>query len=69
MSLPARWMVIGAAAACAIGGFAGLLIGLSVHPATAWFAVFELGVPAGVAGGVVGLFAGLLVAGARRLMG
>lgn len=48
-----------------LGAIGGLIRGLQVHPATAWFAVFELGVPAAIAGALVGLACGLAVT-ARR---
>jgi hypothetical protein len=60
MPLIARWVTVGAASASVIGGIVGLVVGLFAYAPTAWFAVFELGVPAGVVGGIVGLI------GARR---
>jgi ABC-type uncharacterized transport system permease subunit len=50
-----------------IGAIVGLIIGLDANPATAWFAVFELGIPAGIAGGLVGCVAALILAAARRI--
>jgi hypothetical protein len=50
-----------------IGAIVGLVVGLVAYPPTAWFAVFELGVPAAIAGGVVGLVAALIVAAGRRI--
>jgi hypothetical protein len=44
-----------------VGGVAGLVIGLRAYPPTAWFAVLELGIPAGFAGAVLGLLAGSVV--------
>ena len=38
----------------------GLVVGLLVHPATAWFAVFELGIPASILGGLLGLASGAI---------
>jgi len=55
-----RWAAIGAAVAGLVGGIAGLIIGLSVHPATAWFAIFELGLPATLLGGLVGALSGAI---------
>jgi ABC-type uncharacterized transport system permease subunit len=66
-ALPARWAIAGATSAGVIGGIVGLFVGLSVQAATAWFAVFELGVPAALAGGVVGLVAALIVRAGRRI--
>jgi hypothetical protein len=43
-----------------IGAVVGLIVGLRVHPATAWFAVFELGIPAAIVGVVVGGAAGAI---------
>lgn len=53
-----RFALSGAVAAGSVGALAGLIIGVGVHPATAWFAVVELGVPAALTGGLVGLIAG-----------
>jgi deazaflavin-dependent oxidoreductase (nitroreductase family) len=58
---------VGVVVGLVLGGVAGLIIGLVVHAATAWFAVFELGVPAGIAGGLVGCVAALIVMAGRRL--
>jgi hypothetical protein len=49
-----------------LGGICGLVLGLSAYPPTAWFAVFEVGVPAAILGGVGGLFFGGLLWLARR---
>jgi len=51
-----------------IGAIAGLIIGLRVYTPTALFAVVELGPPAAVAGGVVGLAAAVIVRVCRRIM-
>lgn len=67
MTLPLRWTVICTATGLVIGGIVGLIVGLSAYPPTAWFAVFELGVPAGIACGLIGLVAGLLVRAGRWL--
>jgi hypothetical protein len=45
-----RWAVIGAVIAGAVGCLIGLVVGLVIYPPTAWFAVFELGVPASALG-------------------
>ena len=47
----------------------GLIVGLHVYPPTAWFAVFELGVPAAIVGALLGLASGLSVRGIRHLYG
>jgi hypothetical protein len=51
-----------------IGAIAGLVVGLLAYPPTALFAVFELGVPATIAGGLVGFVAALIVMAGRRIM-
>jgi hypothetical protein len=53
-----RWAAIGVVAGFVVGGIVGLIIGLDAHPATAGFAVFELGIPAALLGGLVGLVSG-----------
>jgi ABC-type uncharacterized transport system permease subunit len=55
-----RYAVVGATACAILGGVVGLVLGLRAYPATAWFAVFEVGVPAGIVGAVVGALVGLL---------
>ncbi len=60
MPLILRWAAVGAVSAALIGGVVGLVVGLAVHPATAWFAVFELGVPTTIFGGVLGLASGAI---------
>jgi hypothetical protein len=62
-----RFATIGVVSGAVIGGIGGLIRGLEVHPATAWFAVVELGVPVAIAGWVLGLSCGLLVAATRRI--
>ncbi len=69
LPLPARWAIVGAAAAGVIGAIAGLVIGLHVYAPTAAFAVVELGLPAAIAGGVLGLAAGVIVTAGRRIPG
>ena len=55
-----RWAAIGAILAGVVGGIVGLVVGLLVHPATAWFAVFELGIPASILGAILGLASGAI---------
>lgn len=50
-----RYAATGAVIGAIIGGLAGLVIGLIVYPPTAWFAVFEVGVPVAIVGGGAGL--------------
>jgi hypothetical protein len=47
------------------GAVAGLVVGLFAYAPTAPFAAVELGLPATIVGGVVGLAAGAVVAVAR----
>lgn len=44
----------------------GLIVGLLANPGTAWFAIFELGIPAAIAGGILGLASGAMASVARR---
>jgi ABC-type uncharacterized transport system permease subunit len=62
-----RYAVVGATAGAILGGLVGLVVGLRAYPATAWFAVFEVGVPAGIAGAVVGALVGLLAVTVHRI--
>jgi hypothetical protein len=61
MPLLGRFVLAGMVLAGGVGGLVGLIVGLRVYPATAWFAVFELGVPAAVVGALLGLASGLSV--------
>jgi hypothetical protein len=45
----------------------GLVLGLRAYPATAWFAVVEVAVPAGIAGAVVGAVVGLVSSIVRKM--
>lgn len=56
--LPLRWAAIGACIGALIGGLTGLIVGLTAHWQTAWFAVFELGIPATFAGLTLGVVSG-----------
>ena len=47
----------------------GLVVGLDVNPRTAWFAVFELGIPSFILGALVGLAGGAIAYGISRLAG
>jgi hypothetical protein len=62
-----RFVVAGIVLAGGFGGLIGLIVGLRVYPPTAWFAIFELGVPAAAAGALVGLASGLSACGIRHL--
>jgi hypothetical protein len=58
--LISRWAARGAVSAGLVGGVVGLVVGLRVNPATAWFAIFELGIPSSILGGIVGLASGAI---------
>ncbi len=63
-----RSAIVGSVAAGILGGLVGLVLGLRAHPATAWFAVFEVAVPAAIAGAVVGALGGLFAVIVRRIV-
>lgn len=65
--LPLRHVVAGVVTLGSLGGVAGLVVGLFVHASTAWFAVLELGVPAAVVGGLLGVVSGCVARGAVAL--
>jgi hypothetical protein len=65
--LPMRHVLGGVILLGVVGCFAGLTIGLIVYPPTAWFALFELGIPAGLVGGLLGLVSGLVTMGLRAV--
>jgi uncharacterized membrane-anchored protein len=65
--LPGRYALVGVLLAGFVGAIAGLVIGLHVYAATAWAAMFELGIPAAIAGGVVGFLVGSVVSIVHRL--
>ena len=56
--LPARYALVGAMVAGGAGAIIGLVVGLHVYAATAWFATFEIGIPAAIAGAAVGALLG-----------
>ena len=66
MSAPPRWTLAGVCIAGSLGGIIGLLIGLHVYAPTAPVAMIELGLPAAVLGGIVGMAADLTVMVGRR---
>jgi ABC-type uncharacterized transport system permease subunit len=67
MPIVARFAVVGATAAFLVGALIGLVIGLIAYPPTAWFALFEVGVPAGILGAIVGALIGLVAGTMRRI--
>lgn len=50
-----------------VGGFVGLIVGLFAYAPTALFAVIEVGLPATIAGAVIGPIVGSLILAFRRL--
>jgi hypothetical protein len=62
-----RWASAGAASMGVLGAVVGLVVGLLAYPPTAWFAVIELGLPAGAVGAGLGALGGLAVLAGRRL--
>ena len=69
LPLVGRFVLGGMLLAGAVGAVVGLIVGLRVYPPTAWFAVFELGIPAAVVGALLGLAAGLSVRRVRHIHG
>lgn len=69
MPLPLRHVIGGVVLLGTAGAVAGLIVGLVVYAPTAWFAVFEVGVPAALAGGVIGLGSGAVAMGVRAARG
>jgi hypothetical protein len=67
LPVPARWASVAAIAAGVTGGIAGLVVGLFTYAPTALFAAVELGLPAVIAGGIIGLACGMIMTGARRI--
>ena len=65
-STMSRWARSGVIAFGLIGAVGGLALGLAANPATAWFAVIELGIPSALLGGLLGLASGALASAVRR---
>jgi hypothetical protein len=65
LPVPVRHGTLGGLMSGVSGCIAGLILGLIAYPPTAWFATFELGAPAALAGWIIGLLVGFLVS-ARR---
>jgi ethanolamine transporter EutH len=67
MSLPARYVTVGAAVCGAAGAIIGLVVGLIDNAQTAWFALAEAGIPASLLGGLIGLIVAVFMTASRRL--
>jgi len=59
---PRNCAIAGMLTVGAVGAIIGLVVGLHVHAATAWAAMFELGIPAAVVGAVAGFVVGCALA-------
>lgn len=59
---PGSCALAGTMLAGGAGAVVGLVVGLHVYAATAWAAMFEIGMPAAVAGGVAGFLVGGVIA-------
>jgi len=68
-ALMSRWAGIGVVSAFIVGAVVGLILGLETRTSTAWFAVFEVGIPAAFLGGFVGLVGGGFAYAVKRLGG
>ncbi len=65
--LPLRMLVYGVLVTGLAGCVAGLVIGLCVYAPTAWVATFEVGIPAAMIGGILGLVVGSLILAVRTI--
>lgn len=59
---PRNCAIAGMLLAGGVGAITGLYVGLRVYAATAYFAMFELGLPAALAGAAVGFIVGCVLA-------
>lgn len=59
---PGNCAIAGLLLAGATGVIVGLILGLNVYAATAWAAMFEVGVPAAALGALVGFLVGCVLA-------
>ncbi len=66
MPLIQRFAIVGSTIALLLGGLVGLILGLRTFPPTAWVAVFEVGIPAGILGAILGTFVGVVTRAVRR---
>jgi len=67
LPLPVSFAFTAGATFCVIGGIVGLVIGLTNHAATAWFAVPEAAIIAGIPAAALGLAIGILASACRWL--
>ena len=56
-----RSMIFGLLIGAVVGGIVGLVVGVYAYVPTAWFAIFEVGIPAGLFGGLLGAIVGLIL--------
>jgi len=66
-SLIQNWAAKGAICAGAVGAIVGLIVGLFAHPATAWAAMFEIGIPTFILGALFGAISGAVATALRRV--
>lgn len=66
MPIVPRFAIVGSTALGMVGALVGAVAGLVTYPPTAWFAVLEVGVPAGIAGAAVGACIGLTAVIGRK---
>lgn len=67
LPFPLAAFVAGLTGGGLVGAVAGLVVGLIAYPPTAWAAVVELGLPAALVCGVLGLTVGAAAVVGRRL--
>jgi|1186.fasta_scaffold307405_1 hypothetical protein len=69
LPVPLRYAVKVAVVLGLLGGAIGLVVGLQTYLPTAWAAMFEVGLPATLAGATIGGIAGSVVQLKRRAHG
>jgi uncharacterized protein YcfJ len=63
-----RCAISGSLIGAVVGGMIGLILGIRANLGTAWFAVFEIGLPGAVCGGLIGTLTGLGIWARRRVL-